>query len=102
VPEGRAQFTLKRIGTGAYLSRTPFRWRAIAGHKIAALVLLIEGMKTLEAAELLIKATEFRKRASDMRTRSRGLISEIARADLLAAASTYEDLARNAEEKAHQ
>jgi hypothetical protein len=56
----------------------------------------------LEAAELLAKATEFRRRASEMRIRSRGFISEITRADLLAAACTYEDLAKNAEEKARQ
>jgi hypothetical protein len=65
-------------------------------------VRLIGGMETLEAAELLAKATEFRRRASEMRIRSRGFISEITRADLLAAACTYEDLAKNAEEKARQ
>jgi hypothetical protein len=59
-------------------------------------------METLEVAELLTKATEFRKRASEMRIRSRGLVSEITRADLLAAACTYEDLAKNADEKARQ
>jgi hypothetical protein len=57
-------------------------------------------MKTQEAAELLIKATEFRDRAREMRTRSHGLVSAITRADLLAGAKTYEDLAKSAEERA--
>ena len=57
-------------------------------------------MKTQEALELLMRATEFRVRANVMRTRSHGLISAITRADLLAAAKTYEELAKNAEERA--
>jgi hypothetical protein len=57
-------------------------------------MLLSLAMKTQEVAELLIKATEFRDRAREMRTRSHGFVRAITRADLLATAKTYEDLRR--------
>jgi hypothetical protein len=63
-------------------------------------MVLTLAMKTQEAAKLLIQATEFRDRAREMRIRSHGLVSTMTRADLLAAAKTYEDLAKSAEERA--
>jgi hypothetical protein len=57
-------------------------------------------MGTPESAALLLKATEFRRRAGLLRVRSRTLVSEITRADLLAVAKTYDELAEDAEKMA--